>query len=76
VSEGDGRQVSLTQGKIVVLEFLISRLQSTLTTHSHDKNDRQMKQRAYVCKMIVRRTIFYDNLTSLTYLGSGSLDLH
>jgi hypothetical protein len=26
--------------------------------------------------MIVRRTIFYNNLTSLTYLGGGSLDLH
>jgi hypothetical protein len=35
-----------------------------------------MKQRTLVRKMIVRRTIFYNNLTSLTYLGGGSLDLH
>jgi hypothetical protein len=40
-----------------------------LTTHIHDMNDGQMKQRAFVRRMIVRRTIFYNNLTSLTYLG-------
>jgi predicted nucleic acid-binding Zn ribbon protein len=43
---------------------------------SHDRNGGQMKQRTLVRKMIVRRTIFYNNLTSLTYLGGGSLDLH
>jgi len=49
---------------------------SILTMHSHDRNGGQMKQRALVRKVIVRRTIFYNNLTSLTSLGGGSLDLH
>ena len=76
MSEGDGRQVSLTQGKLWsgIPDFL--GLDQFFTTHNHDRNDGQMKQRVYVRKMIVRRTIFYDNLASLTYLGGGSLDLH